>query len=115
MYCNYNNLKLIIWEDIVNDNNSIYEQFNITNNAEIIIGYGGSMWLFNHANTCSKILILNLITECELKYEILYQITFYAFINIYKNKSINNIFLHFQNNENDYLNYDKIVYKFLFE
>jgi hypothetical protein len=113
IYCQNNNLKLIIWEDIVNDN-SIYEQFNITNNAEIIIGYGGSMWQFNCTNTCNKILILNLLTEYDKQYKILYQMTFYSFINIFKNKSIKNIYLHFKNNDNDYLNYDKIVYEFLF-
>ena len=113
IYCQYNNLKLIIWEDIINDN-SIFEQFNITNNAEIIIGYGGSMWLFNYANTCSKILILNLETEYNREFKILYDMTFYTFINIYKNKSINNIFLHFKNNEDDHLNYEKIINKFLY-
>lgn len=113
IYCKYNNLKLVLWEDAIN-NISIFEQFNIANNSEIIIGYGGSMWLFNFSNICSKILIMNLETEYERKYKILYNMTFYTFINTFKNKSNKNIYLHFKNSKDDYLNYDKLVYKFLF-
>ena len=115
IYCYYNNLKLVIWEDVVRNNNSIYEQLNISNNAEIIIGYGGSFWYFNCANTCSKILIMNLYDEFNGKYDAIYNMTLYSFMNILKNKSIKNIFLHFKNDINECLDFDKIVYKFLYE
>jgi hypothetical protein len=114
IYCEYNNLKLIIWEDIVNDNNSIYEQFNITNNAEIIIGYGGSMWLYNYANTCSKILIMNMHQNIIIT-KLFKNLSFYKYINTFKNKSIKNIYLHFINNECNNLDYEKIIYNFLYE
>jgi capsular polysaccharide biosynthesis protein len=113
IYCLNNNLRLVIWENILNDNTSIYEQFNIANNAEIIIGSNWETLLYNCSNTCSKILIMNLLTEYNNQYKILYQITFYSFMSIYKNKSIKDIYLHFKNNNEDYLNYYKIVFTFL--
>ena len=111
-YCIKNNLELVIWNSKIT-NNSIYEQFNICNNAEIIIGFGGSFWLHNYTMTCGKVLILNNIVEYDGKYKILYDMCLYTYNKLFKNNDINNVTLHFYDN-NDIFNKSDIIEKFLY-
>jgi hypothetical protein len=63
LYSNRNNLELIIWSfDFVGDK-SIYEQNQISSNAEIIITFGGSMSYFCHTIQKGNVLVLNLKHE----------------------------------------------------
>jgi len=54
-YCNKNNLLFIEWSPKADD---IISQINVTMTAKIIIGFGGSFWLYNMINNARK-LILN--------------------------------------------------------
>jgi hypothetical protein len=112
-YCNKNNLKLVIWDNELTKRESIFNQFTICNNAEIIIGFGGSFWLFNYTINTGKILSLGNITEYNEKIKILYDMTFYQYSQHINNKNIDKIFIHFWESS-DVLNYDSIVHEFLY-
>jgi len=110
-YCNLKDLKLIIWDyDFIN-RESIYEQFNIANNSDIIISFTGTNSIFNNTMNCGKILILNTLIEY-----LLFNMAFYSF-QIINNKNIDKVFFHFYDNDeidkdNNIIN---IIYKFLYE
>lgn len=75
-YCNENNFKFIIW-DISIAELPIIKQIKYTINAEYIVGFGGSFWLFNIFNTANK-LILNVDTE-DINNDIITQIMYYTY------------------------------------
>ena len=110
-YCSKNNLKLLIWDDDIIKNESVFSQFMICNNAEIIVGFGGSFQIFNHTMNSGKILILGSMTEYDGKYIPLYNMTFYSFTNHIFNSRIKDIYIHFY--DNDQHIYDKILLNFL--
>jgi len=112
-YCLYHNLKLLIWDSEFVKKESLFEQFNISNNAEIIIGFGGSMWLFNYTMTSGKILCIGLMCEYEEKYKILFNMTLFTYNQLIKNKDIKNVYFHFRD-DNDIFTYEDIVRQFLY-
>ena len=108
-YCNNNNLKLLIWDSEIT-NKSVYEQFNICNNAEIIVGFGGSFFIFNYSFVNTNILLMNYMTEYFEQYEVLYNQIY--FLNpCFNNKNLKNMFIHFINVQNT--NYSVILDDFL--
>ena len=102
-YCNNNNLKLVIWDNDLITKNSIYQQYKIANNSEIIIGFGGSFFLFNYTITNGKVLILNVKPEYNNDYNpnivnmnIICLLTYYQII------INNNVLLHYKDNTETY-------------
>jgi len=88
-YCSKNNLKLVIWDDKFIKENSIYKQFEICNNSKIIIGFGGSFWLFNYTLQNETIIIIFDILKPEINNNINnLDITYYTYNYILKNKNI---------------------------
>lgn len=69
-YCKEHNLCLFIWDDTTIGKYTIYEQLVISSNAEIIIGYGGSMWMYNFTMNKGSVLVINTHSEL-LGYEII--------------------------------------------
>jgi hypothetical protein len=109
-YCNNNNLHLLIWDDELVRKTSPYEQFNICNNAEIIIGFAGSFFMFNYSFEETSIIIFNMFNEFDEKYEVLYH-QFYMLNPIMCNKGLKNLYLHFRDVEVP--NYSVILNDFL--
>lgn len=86
-YCEENNLKLIIWDQILENGESIYTQFEIVNNSTVIIGFGGSFWLFNCAIKKGYILILNFLIYNDFsEYTNVINTSFFKYIDHFKNK-----------------------------
>lgn len=94
-YCNNNNLHLLIWDNDLVGKTSPYEQFNICNNAEVIVGFGGSFFLFNYSFKDTNVLLMNYITEYGGKYDILYS-QIHIFNPVMYNSSLKNMYLHFR-------------------
>jgi hypothetical protein len=111
-YCILNNLKLILWDKEFTQRESLYEQFNISNNSEIIIGFAGSMFLHNYAMESGKLLMLNLEVE-NYNSSIVNLMTLYAHTNLIQNTNILKVFYFLENNNNGLL--PLIVHNFLYD
>ena len=112
-YCNNNNLLLIIYNNDFIEKETIFQQYNIINNSEIIIFSSNFFNMFNFSINKGKILILNNTINYDDKYDenyrILYDISFYKYNYIFNNKNIDKIVLHY----NDYNNLYDIINYFL--
>jgi hypothetical protein len=118
MYCKKNNLNLILWDFEYISKKSIYEQFEISYNAEIIITYGGSMTYFCHTIQKGSVLILNMSHETGetniYTREFLMNVCFYNYSQFYKKKNVNTFikFLNPQKKGKDILYLPKIINDF---
>lgn len=101
-YCNINNLKFVLWDKCIIERETILEQYNIINNSEIIIFSSNFFNMFNFSIDNGKILILNNKIDYERQYEELYNLSFYKFNNLFKNKYIDKIVIHYYDNNNLY-------------
>lgn len=116
-YCDKNNLKLVIWDDNLVKKNSIYEQFEICNNAKIIIGFAGSFWLFNYAMQNETTILIFDIIKPELNFDLsinqsnILNITYYTYNNILKNNNLNKYLIWGSDADNKYLNIVKEILK----
>ena len=119
-YCYENNLKLVIWDDNIIKNNSIYQQFELCNNAQIVIGFAGSFWLFNYALQNNTVVLIFDIFKCEISdfkriisksnLNLNYMnITFYTFHNILRNKHLKKYLIWGDDGSNNYLNILKTI------
>ena len=110
-YCHQHNLELLIWNGDITKNNSIYEQFVICQNAEIIIQTAGSFSFFNYSIERGKILCFDMkpALDCESSYNL----CFYNNIQHFFNKNVQN-YLHFKDYKNP-MSYEKLVSWFLYD
>lgn len=99
LYCCNNNLKLVIYDEEYKNKEDIYERYNISSNADIIIGFSQTFFLYNYTISNGKILILNQIYE-ENENELLQNINIYNYYQYFQNNNI--ILLHYfdENNNN---------------
>lgn len=105
-YCYRNNLELFIWSNEMVQKTSIYEQFVICHNAEIIIQTGGSLSMFNYSMESGKLLMFNAIIEYDL-----YDMSFYNNFQTQLNKNIKHYF-HYRDVDNP-ISIECLVYNFL--
>ena len=111
-YSDSHNLELLIWDDVFCNSNSLYNQLYISSNAEIIVGFGGSMWLYNFAMTKGNILLLNGVSEI-LGNKIVDNMTFYTqHLFAQENPNINK-YIYYNNPADDYCLLD-VVNSFLY-
>ena len=110
-YCDNNNLFLIIWDSNLMNRETIFEQYNIVNNCEIIIFSSNFFNMFNFSMNNGKTLILNNKIGYDGYHKILYDLSFYKYNYIFKNKNINKIVLHYY----DYNNLYDIINNFLYK
>jgi hypothetical protein len=87
-YCNNNDLTLVIWDDNLVKNNSIFQQFKISFNAEIMINLAGSALLFNYGMAKGKQLILGCFVEDVIKDMGFKKITYLTFYEHFINKHV---------------------------
>jgi len=111
-YCHQHNLELLIWNGDITKNNSIYEQFVICQNAEIIIQTAGSFSFFNYSIERGKILCFDIMPTYS-GYESSYNLCFYNNIQHFFNKNVQN-YLHFKDYKNP-MSYEKLVSWFLYD
>jgi hypothetical protein len=112
LYCNKNNLKLIIYDNDFVNREDIYEKYSIASNTDIIIGFTQTFFLYNFTISNGKILILNYEENYKENNELLDNLVFYNYYQLFQNNN-NNVILNYYNNSDYNIKLIDIIDNFL--